>query len=68
MVSTLLKIVTFYLTTYETSCLLSLNLLERLIMLYVRLRVFSLVNEKRELHKMEAKEKKLKSFRTEIKK
>ena len=46
----------------------SLNLLEHLIMLYVCVRVFSLVKDKRELHKMEAKKKKLKSLRTEIKK
>ena len=46
----------------------SLNLLEDLIMLYVRVRVFSQVKDKRELHKMEAKKKKLKSIRTEIKK
>ena len=35
----------------------SRNLLEHLIMLYVRVRV--LVKDKRELHKMEAKKKKL---------
>ena len=76
MVSTLIKDCNI-LSNYTTLCDMSiekvckevsLNLLEHLIMLYVRVRVFSLVKDKRELHKMEAKKKKLKSLRTEIKK
>ena len=34
------------------------NLLEHLIALYIRVRIFSLVKDKRELHKMESKKKK----------
>lgn len=76
MVSTLIKnsyILSNYttirdLSTEKVSKEVALNLLENLIMLYVRVRVFSLVKDNRELHKMEAKKKKLKSLRTEIKK
>ena len=46
----------------------AINLLEHLIMLYIRVRIFSLVKDKRELHKMESKKKKMRSLRTEIKK
>ena len=76
MVSTLIKDCNIS-SNYTTLCDMSiekvckevsLNLLEHLIMLYVRVRVFSLVKDKRKLHKMEAKKKKLKSLRTEIKK
>jgi len=56
------------LSTEKVSKEVALNLLENLIMLYVRVRVFSLVKDNRELHKMEAKKKRLKSLRTEIKK
>ena len=45
-----------------------INLLEHLIMLYIRVRIFSLVKDKRELHKIESKKKKMRSLRTEIKK
>ena len=76
MVSTLIKnsyILSNYttirdLSTEKVSKEVALNLLENLIMLYVRVRVFSLVKDNRELHKMEAKKKRLKSLRTEIKK
>ena len=37
-------------------------------MLYIRVRIFSLVKDKRELHKIESKKKKMRSLRTEIKK
>ena len=46
----------------------AINLLEHLIMLYIRVRIFSLVKDKRELHKIESKKKKMRSLRTEIKK
>ena len=36
----------------------AINLLEHLIALYIRVRIFSLVKDKRELHKMESKKKK----------
>ena len=76
MVSTLIKnsyILSNYttirdLSTEKVSKEVALNLLENIIMLYVRVRVFSLVKDNRELHKMEAKKKRLKSLRTEIKK
>ena len=67
MVSTLIKDCNI-LSNYTTLCDMSiekvckevsLNLLEDLIMLYVRVRVFSPVKDKRELHKIEAKKKKL---------
>ena len=45
-----------------------LNLLDHLITLYVRVRTFSLVKDKCELHKIASKRKKTKSLRTEIKK
>ena len=47
---------------------IALNLLEHLIMLYIRVRVFSMVKDKREIHKIKSKEKKLGSLRTGIKK
>ena len=46
----------------------TINLLEHLIALYIRVRIFSLDKDKRELHKIESKKKKMKSLRTEIKK
>ena len=46
----------------------ALNLLEHLIILYIRVRVFSMVKDKREIHKIKSKEKKLGSLRTGIKK
>ena len=46
----------------------AINLLEHLIALYIRVRIFSLVKDKRELHKMESKKKKMRSLCTEIKK
>ena len=46
----------------------AINLLEHLIMLYIRVRIFSLVKDKSELHKIESKKKKMRSLRTEIKK
>ena len=45
------------LSTTKVSKEVALNLLENLIMLYVRVRVFSSVKDKCELHKMEAKKK-----------
>ena len=42
----------------------AINLLEHLIMLYIRIRTFSLVKDKNELHKMETKKKKMRSLRT----
>ena len=47
---------------------IALNLLEHLIMLYIRVRTFSLVKDKIELHKIASKRKKARSLRTEIKK
>ena len=46
----------------------AINLLEHLIALYIRVCIFSLVKDKRELHKMESKKNKMRSLRTEIKK
>ena len=40
----------------------AINLLEHLIMLYIRVRIFSLVNDKRELYKMKSKNKKMRSL------
>ena len=45
-----------------------MNLLEHLIMLYVRVLIFSLVKDNCELHKTNSKKKKVRSLRTEIKK
>jgi len=56
------------LTTEKISKEIAYNLLEHLIMLYIRVRVFSMVKDKRELHKIKSKEKKLGSLRTGIKK
>ena len=47
---------------------ISLNLLEHLIMLYIRVRAFSFVKDKREKFKLETKKKKINSLRTTIKK
>ena len=48
---------------YQASELVSkevaINLLEHLIMLYIRARIFSLVKDKRELYKMKSKNKKM---------
>ena len=46
----------------------ALNLLEDLLMLYIRVRTFSFVKDKQQLHKIRAKKGKSKSLRTEIKK
>ena len=46
----------------------ALNLLDHLITLYIRVRTFSLVKDKYEIHKIASKRKKTKSLRTEIKK
>ena len=55
-------------STEKISKEIAMNLLEHLIMLYVRIRVFSLVKDKCELHKISSKKKKVISLRTEIKK
>ena len=47
---------------------ITFNLLEHLITLYIRVRTFSLVKDKRELHSIWSKKKKKRSLRTEIKK
>ena len=47
---------------------IALNLLDHLITLYIRVRTFSLVKEKLEMHKIDSKRKKARSLRTEIKK
>ena len=47
---------------------IAMNLLEHLIMSYVRVRIFSLVKDNCELHKIKSKKKKVRSLRTEIKK
>ena len=47
---------------------IAFNLLEHLITLYIRVRTFSLVKDKRELHSIWSKKKKKRSLRTEIKK
>lgn len=47
---------------------IALNLLDHLITLYIRVRTFSLVKDKIELHKIASKKKKTRSLRTEIKK
>ena len=46
----------------------ALNLLEHLIMLYVRVRTFSYVKDQCEVHNIQSKKKKARSLRTEIKK
>ena len=46
----------------------ALNLLDHLITLYIRVRTFSLVKDKYEIHKIASKRKKTKSLHTEIKK
>ena len=76
MVSDLLKDCSI-IANYATLCDLSLipvskeiskNLLENVIMLYLRVRIFSFVKDKRESFKLQAKKRKVKSLRTEIKK
>ena len=52
----------------EVSEEISLNLLEHIMMLYIRARTFSFVQNKQQLHKIESKQKKIKSLRTELKK
>ena len=47
---------------------ITFNLLEHLITLYIRVRTFSLVKDKRELHSIWSKKKKKRSLRTKIKK
>ena len=47
---------------------IALNLLDHLITLYIRVRTFSLVKDKREMHKIASKRKKARSLRNEIKK
>lgn len=47
---------------------IALNLLEDLLMLYIRLRTFSFVKQKHQLHKLKTHKNKSKSLRTEIKK
>ena len=47
---------------------IALNLLDHLITPYIRIRTFSLVKDKREMHKIASKRKKARSLRTEIKK
>lgn len=55
-------------TNEKVSKEVALNMLEHLIMLYIRVRIFSLVKDKCETHKIVSKKKKARSLRTEIKK
>ena len=54
--------------TDEVKKEVALNLLEDLLMLYIRVRAFSIVKDKQQLHRLRAKKGKSKSLRTEIKK
>ncbi|XP_057298339.1 uncharacterized protein LOC130629219 [Hydractinia symbiolongicarpus] len=55
-------------STEEVSKEIALNLLEHLIMLYIRVRVYSLVKDKCQRYNVKSKAKKSRSLRTEVKK
>lgn len=55
-------------STEEVSKEIALNLLEHLIMLYIRVRVYLLVKDKCQWHNVKSKAKKSRSLRTEVKK
>ena len=48
----------------EVSEEISLNLLEHVMMLYIRAKTFSFVQNKQQLHKIESKQKKIRSLRS----
>ena len=55
-------------TTEKVSKEIAFNLLEQLVLLYIRVRTFSWVKSRNDLEKIKSKKKKVRSLRTEIKK